>query len=186
MTKGPKLPDKKFDPLSTTLAEAQAYLKVRAVNGTICPCCAQEVKVLEKEIHPYMARTLIILYRHCEKNPATAWTHVASLVETTALAFSIILKPGEWSKLRYWGLIEERPKTEKVSKEEAKKGYYRLTPKGLAFVKGEQKVPRAILFYDDRHLGFSADKEVGVRDVLGKDLVYEELMDGKYGEGPVF
>ncbi len=185
MSKGPKLPEKKFDPLVTTLAEAQAYIKVRAQNGTACPCCTQEVKVVEKAIHPFMARTLIILHLHYLKEPNTKWVHVNSHLDSVALFHGIPLRGGDWPKLVMWGLIEEIPKTEKT--EDGKRvGYYRLTPKGVSFAKGETKVPRAALIYAGRVLGLTSDRDVSIQDVLGKDFNYTDLLAGKFSDAPQF
>lgn len=189
MSKGPKLPDKKFDEHTTTIAEVRAYLKGRALNGTTCPCCSQEVKVVEKEIHPYMARTLILMYLEQVRRGTGTWMHVASVLESTALANGILLRPGEWAKLQYWGLILERPKDDKSpkdDKEKGKRGFFQVTSKGESFVKGAEMVQRAALLYNDRLLGHSSDKQVSIHDVLGKDLAYVDLMAGKFGEGPSF
>lgn len=160
-------------------------MKARAHNGVRCPCCAQEVKVVEKPIHAFMARTLIILHLHFLKDPATKWVHVNSHLDGIAITFGIALKGGEWPKLIYWGLIEEIPKTEKT--ESGKRvGYYRLTEKGVSFAKGEAKVPRAAIIYNDRFLGLTTDREVSIQDVLGKDLNYTELMAGKFSDAPQF
>lgn len=183
-----KLPEKKFDPETTLLSVAKAYLKDRAKQGASCPCCDQWVQLYEREIHGSMARVLIILHRHfLRENPM--WIHVPSFLEDLSVQLGAAVRGGDWAKLRYWGLIEEKPKETKPAKRKdgsKRVGFYRVTEKGHAFAKGEIKVPRAALVYNERHLGFSADREVSIVDCLGKEFNYDELMSGKYVDAPQF
>lgn len=176
----PKPPvDKKFDPQTATLADAQAFLKENAKKGAVCPCCRQKVQLVEREIQSTAARVLIILHHHFQKD--SEWLHVPSHLESIARQSGTVQKDSGWARLTYWGLIEEKPKdTGKRA------GFYRITEKGNQFAKGEIKLPKYAMVYNDRFLGFTPScPEVSVTDCLGKEFSYEDLMAGKYSE-PLF
>jgi hypothetical protein len=150
----------------------------KAKQGAICPCCRQKVQIYEREIHASMARVLIILHRHFLKE--TDWLHVPSYLETLSRQLGAAIRGGDWAKLRYWALIEEKPKTER--KDGSKRvGFWKVTDKGHAFAKNELRIPKAVQLYNDKFLGFVSESvTVSILDCLGKEFSYEELMSGKY------
>jgi hypothetical protein len=180
----PKKPfDITLDLKTTTIAKAQEQMQLRVRGaGVICPCCRQVVRILEKELSPTMAYVLILIHRHFESTTETSgWLHVSKYLENMSTVGAEV-KGGEWSKLKHWQLIEEHPPVKKsvLSNKPTPKveGLYRLTERGTKFVKGETKVPNAIHLYEGHLMGFGP-KDVGIKDCLGKDYSYEDLMAGK-------
>lgn len=170
--------DPKFDPNTTTLAKAQEVLKDHAKEGAICPCCRQLVKLYERPITGAMAYVLILLHRHFSTPPIPGWVHVPSYLTDMSKMGSAV-RGGDWAKLRYWGLLEEKPEDRKDGSNRA--GFYRMTEKGHKFAKGEVKVPKAVMLYNDRFLGFVTPGEVSIQDCLGKEFDYADLMAGRLG-----
>lgn len=176
----PKKARATFDPQKTTLADAQAWLMAHAEGGAMCPTCTQHVQVYHREIHASMARVLIILHRHFEQN--SDWLHVPGYLEDLSRQLGAAVRGGDWAKLRYWGLIEEKPKAER--KDGSKRaGFWKVTEKGHAFAKMQARVPKYVMIYNDRSLGFvKGCVEVTIADCLGKEFSYDDLMAGKYAD----
>lgn len=172
-----KVVDLKLDLGKVTIAEAQALLKPHLdKTGAVCPLCRQLVKLYSREITSSMAYVLILLHRHFQSDKN--WLHVPSFL-TNVSTVGAAVRGGDWAKLRYWDLIEEKPKTER--KDGSKRaGFYRMTEKGHQFVRGETKVPRAVLLYADKFLGFD-EGEVSIQECLGKEFDYADLMAGRLG-----
>lgn len=166
-----------IDITKATVAEAQAALKPHVQGaGIICPCCLQLVKLYEREITGSMAYVAILLHRHFQEDQN--WLHVPDYLSNMSKIGSAV-RGGDWSKLRYWGLIEEKPE-EKRKDGSKRAGFYKMTEKGHQFVKGGVKVQRSILLYNDHFLGFGKG-EVGIKDCLGKEFNYDDLMAGQLG-----
>lgn len=170
-----KLSDPKFDPNATTLAQAQKFLQEKAVTGAVCPCCRQSVKLQTKDFTPSMAYVLILLHRHFKTSPS--WAHVPTyLSEMTKLGS--VVKGNDFSKLRFWGLLEEQPHPKKPKA--VVPGFYRMTEKGHAFARGEIKVPTSVFLYNDAPRGFSPGDST-IRECLGSEYHYDDLIEGKLG-----
>lgn len=167
--------DPKFDPKTTTLAQAQEVLKEHAVDGAICPACRQLVKMAPKALSPNLGYTLLVLYRHFVKE--STWLHVADYLGEMVKMGSAV-KGSDYTKLCWWGLLEEMP--EDLRKKEKKKpGFYRMTEKGLAFAKGERKLPQEVFLYNDQVRGYSP-QDTTIQEVLGSTYNYEDLLAGKF------
>lgn len=169
-----------FDVQKVTLAEAQKWLMAHAEQGALCPVCTQHVQLYHREIYASMARVLIILHRHFEKE--TEWLHVPSYLQDLSRQLGAAIRGGDWVKLKHWKLIEPKPKAER--KDGSKRaGFWRVTEQGHAFAKNELKVPRYAMIYNERFLGYVPNSpQVGVLDCLGKEFDYNDLMTGKYVE----
>jgi len=146
-----------------TLENAKQELRDNWQKGVECQCCHQFVKVYKRPIYSGIVKSLIGLY-HLDDG----YHHVSE--------FQLGQKSGggDFAKLVYWGLIEERPKNEST-KEKRTSGFWHITDKGRLFVLGELMVLSHIWLFDGKSFGFTG-KEVGVREVLGKKFNYEELM----------
>ncbi len=171
-----------LDPKTTSVLKAQEMMQSRVRGaGVVCPCCKQVVRMLEKDLSPLMAYVLILMYRHFEDTPD--WLHVSKYLENMA-AVGNEVHGGEWSKLKYWKLIEEHPPVKKsvLSNKPVvdMAGHYRITERGQKFVRCEIKVPSKILLYAGHFMGFGP-KEVTIKDCLGKVYRYEDLMAGNLG-----
>jgi len=137
--------------------------------------------MVEKELSSTMAYVLILMYRHFQT--ASDWLDMSQYLENM-VALGSEVKGGEWSKLRYWKLIEERPPEKKSvlnPKPPVKThGMYKMTELGTRFVLGQIRVPRSLWIYNG-HAIEAHKKSVSIQECLGKNYNYEELMLGKLG-----
>ncbi len=138
-----------------------------------CPCCQQLVKVYERKINSGMARALILIYR----SNTTAnlgfdmnWIHVDRLlVEKKAPTGA----RGDYHKLRFWGLLEQ--KVERREDDSLRNGFWRITPLGAKFVRGEATVPARAIIYNGECLGMEG-ANIGIKDAIANKFSYAELM----------
>ena len=84
-----------------------------------CEHCGHVRRTYKRKFPIGDLRALYSLYRH-----DAIWVHIKDLDGKSG--------GGDFAKFRYWGLIEER-ENDDPSKKNA--GYWRLTAKGLAFVR---------------------------------------------------
>lgn len=154
-----KLPD------DMSLGRARDWLKARVRKGERCPCCTQFAKTYARQVTDAMACTLIGLYRmqRWQKPDEETWVHIDREVNEAGRTAK---KSRDYSKLRYWGLIE-RHETEQAK--------WRITVEGIQFVEKRKGIPRYALVYDNRCLGTEGD-EVMIDFCLGKAFDYAELM----------
>ena len=148
-----------------TLEEAKQHVLAQRDQGVTCPCCDQYCKVYRRTIYAGMARFLIWLVKAFERR------------DRMQAYIDILQGPpqrgGDFAKLAYWELIEPM---------ETKKGkvtrYWRPTDKGRAFAYDKATVPKHAMVFNGEVVGFS-EKRFGIRDALGKNFNYEELMQGE-------
>jgi len=115
-----------------------------------------------------MAKWLIKLARAAVLSPE-GWVH------TTEIAS----KGGDYAKLKFWGLIEQKPHEDDPSKKDS--GFWKPTSKGVEFVQARCNVPRVALVYNGKLIKFENDNEtVSIIDCLGKKFDYRELMGTDY------
>jgi len=156
-------------PASQTLAQARATTWTAAhVNGVVCPCCDQFVKVYARPLNSIMARILIVLYHRDNSGPRGAYHHLQ------AVAASVGHHGGEGAKLVYWGLaVEERMRRE----DGGRAGQWAITDAGRAFVERHTTVPRYAVVYNGQ-LQRMEGPEVSIVDALGARFDYDDLMRG--------
>lgn len=147
-----------------TIKEAKEFLRLNADEGCICPCCGQRVKFYKIKLSSGKAIHLIKMY-HLTKNGN--YVHALSALEANS---------GEYALLRHWGLIEESK--EAPTEDVKSNGLWRITEKGKRFVVGDIRVPKRVILFDNRFLGYQDEKDlVGIRDALGMKFSYFELMN---------
>lgn len=153
--------------MDVSLSHAQAILRDQVMAGEAvpCPCCTQLCKVYKRQIHATMALALIIMYR--DGGDQDGWVHLPRLLAGTAAA-----RGGDQGKLVYWGLIEELPDKREDG---GRAGWWRVTPRGAAFVRHALRVPKYAHVFDGRVLRLDGDM-VSIVDCLGKKFDYRELM----------
>jgi hypothetical protein len=144
-----------------TLAEARDWLRERVDDGETCPCCGQFAKVYRRRIHATMARDLITFHK---LSPDGEWVHVPT---------ALVLRGGDFAKLAFWGLIEERGGERGDGSDRV--GWWRTTRLGRSFVRGAVPVPKYARIYNGRCLGL-AGEALYIREALGKRFDYAELM----------
>mgnify|MGYP006289630827 CR=1 FL=1 len=159
------------DPLS--VEEARQHIVQNWDKGVSCPCCGQRVQRYSRPITSSMAWGLCRLYEHLMENPDEEWVHVERFFNSCPdIPFSF---RGDFAKLRYWGFIEMLD--ERREDGSPNNGCWRLTPRGVAFVRGDISVPGHVFVYDGHALGFS-DEHITIRDALKNKFDYEGLMSG--------
>ena len=145
-----------------TIQEAKDYLRDNCKAGVKCPCCKQNVKLYRRKLHKTMALSLISLYK------------LGSGYQPINMIMRGISEngPGDFSKLKYWGMIEQKPN----DTEYRSSGFWRITEKGKSFVYGDLQVQETALVYNGRCLGFEGEM-LDIKKALGNKFSYNELME---------
>lgn len=137
--------------------------KLEDGEGTDCPCCGRYAKLYRRTLHSSVALQLIRLYQ-------------LTRGDTYAHASNFILRDmtgvGDFTKAKYWKLIEEKPHE---AGDKKSSGFWKLTDLGTAFVEGIAGVPRYAIVFDDTVQRF-AGASWYIHDSLGKKFSYSELM----------
>ena len=152
---------------TTTLAEARAALNEDWEKGTECPCCHQRVELYPRRIYATSAIGIINLYHLTQEQPDVEYFHI-KVIERHRKSGG-----GDFAKLATWGLVEEQFNDDTKKRTS---GYWRITPKGESYVRGELRIPKIARIYNKRLFRFEGE-QVGIRDALGKNFDYAELMD---------
>lgn len=182
----------KFKYEDGSLEEIRSWLRAHIDAGAECPACNQLVKLYKRRLNKSMAAVLILIYRWdrdrqkaIEAGTATAeqqipYVHVPSLIaelggknprQAAALR-------GDFAKLKHWELLAEMPaKREDGSK---RNGYYKITERGIAFVKERIRVPAYVWIYNEAVITTRPVLEqVTIREALKASFNYTDLMDGR-------
>jgi hypothetical protein len=157
--------DKMNPEIFTPLTEAQDWVTKNRGEGCVCPCCGQIAKIYKRKLNNGMALELIALYKLSMAEQDTEYFHHTKFAKLTC---------GEISKLVYWGLTEEKPKSTEDNSIKTS-GYWKITPNGKLFVENELSVQSHVYLYDAKLLGFS-DERITIIESLGKKFSYSELM----------
>lgn len=170
----------KFDMPDASLEQAKTWLRDRFEKGAHCPLCNQHVKLYKRNLNAAMTYVLVLIYRWHMAQPADSreWLHVPShisevVVDNARRAAAI---RGDWAKLRHWDMIDKQPgrrpdKSKRV-------GCYRITPRGIAFVRGEIAVQSHVWLYNEVMLNRPVLERVRIKDTLGIKFSYSDLMAG--------
>jgi hypothetical protein len=165
-------------PADISLADARLWLMGRMDKGAECPCCRQYAKIYRRKLTSSMAYALILICRYYrnvhDPHSLSEWLHVPEWLSKTS-QFGATVRGGDWAKLVYWELIEPKTGSEREDGSE-RVGYYRLTEMGLRFVKGEVRVPRVALVYNQSLLRMDDTVKVDIREALTEKFDYGELM----------
>lgn len=146
----------------------QQVFSVSAMKeGRRCPVCNQTVKMMRKNIDSSMAYYLIKLYRITHDNPLQSWFHVSKDIK---VSYEV---GGRFAKLRFWGLIEEKPKD--ITDDKRTSGMWRISEKGKLFVEGGCTVKKYVKLYNMRFYGFDGDEQ-NIEQVIKNKFSYNELM----------
>lgn len=149
-----------------TLELEKARLTENREKGTHCNACGQFVKLYRRQIYATIARALITVYKSYGENSF----HINDVIDPVANA------RGDFQKIRFWGLVENVPDETPTLKKSS--GRWKLTPKGIAFILSDTTIPKYVYLYDGQVKGFGGS-EVTIRQCLGKEFSYYELMNGR-------
>jgi len=163
-------PSEPAPQLAASLDEARKLFFSELDRGTCCVLCGRHAKRYKRKLNSGMARMLIHLYRMSTDLPAEqdGWMHVSHVF--LGLGRNAVAQ--EYSKLRFWSLLEERPND---NPEIPGSGYWRVTSLGASFAQGHVSVPRHVYVYDNVCTGVSEERTT-IQDALGDKFNYEELM----------
>jgi len=158
------------DTKTATVDEAKEWLRKEIFEeGALCPCCTQFAKVYRRPFNTAMAYAIIVF---AQRLKVGVWTDIPEFLE--AEKHSGIVRSREWTRLRFWKLIE--PKEDEIREDGSEKtGIYRLTQAGRDFAFGVTEEAHSIFMYDGRMLRKSPEM-VSIREALGKKFNYDELM----------
>lgn len=161
---------------TTTLEDAKKWLRARFGKGAACPCCKQFVRCYKRPMNKSMAYVLLLMECHFRADPVEEWVHVPSfLVEMVSdhprRAAAV---RGDWAKLKFWGLIEEKPDVRVDGSPRV--GYWKMTQLGRQFARRQVKVPAHIYIYNGALLPRTVEETITIDDALGKDFSYAEIM----------
>jgi hypothetical protein len=132
------------------------------------------VKVYRRKINTAMAVVLIVLVKQARLK-GVEWLHVPSFIRTIPFPPKFpVGNGGDWSKLRFWDLIEARPGNRDDGSK--RNGVYRVTQKGIDFVDRKIVLPISMFVTNQQVLGADYSKQIGIDDALGKNFRYDELM----------
>jgi hypothetical protein len=146
-----------------TLGEAREILRELLDAGHKCPCCTQMAKIYRRKITGRQAAALISLFRAAGRDYGHFPTVAPDHYEAAQAAL-----------LRYWGLTEE---LQEKREDGGRAGWWRVTERGEAWIRGQTTVPKYARTYDSRCLGLTGES-VTVVDALGTKFNYNELMAG--------
>lgn len=159
-------------PANATLEEAKNLLRQEWAEGIECPCCTQFVKLYRRKITSSMAYALILLYRYFRDNPGEEWVHMNDYLNSLDIPFPV--KSGDNAKLRYWGLLEEKPEKREDGSNRA--GYWKVTELGSQFVEGDTAVQSHAKVFNSKSYGLVGEP-ISIHEALGDKFNYKELME---------
>jgi hypothetical protein len=125
-------------------------------RGMYCPCCGQYAKLYRRKLNSGMAKALIALAEE-----GADWVDVTGL----GRAAQQLLHHLEYTKLRFWGLIEKHPT--------AKTSVWRVTERGREVLQGA-RLPRYVFVYDNRVQSVS-ESTTTLHTALGDHFDYSGL-----------
>jgi len=146
-----------------TIQSAKQYIKENRIKGVNCPCCGQFVKVYTRRLYAGMAYELIRLYNLHKGTNFEMYIHHKFFSDTRINGIS---------KLKHWGLVEEKINTDTKKRTS---GYWKITKLGINFVLNKIAVYEKIILYKNEFQSFKGEK-VKITDCLGTKFNYTELM----------
>ena len=161
---------------TSTLVEAKKWLRARFAQGATCPACNQFVKLYKRKFNKSMAYVLLLMESHFMGDVVDEWLHVPSYIaemvsDNPRRAAAV---RGDWAKLKFWGLIEEKPDVRADGSPRV--GYWKLTPLGRQFARRQVKVPSHVYIYNGEALQRTVEEMITIDDALGTEFSYDEIM----------
>ena len=168
--------DEFFNARDASLDDAKKWLRVRFGKGATCPCCNQFVKLYKRILSKSMAYVLLLMECHFSGDNVEEWLHVPSYIAEMASdnPRRAAAVRGDWAKLKFWGLIEEKPDVRADGS--SRVGYWKMTPLGRQFARHQVKVPSHVYIYNGEPLQRTVEEMITVVDALGTEFSYDEIM----------
>jgi hypothetical protein len=152
-------------------------------KGDVCDVCGRSGKLQHRRIYKAVAVALHKIYvQQCiylDRDPESeGWVYIRN-TETNTGVEHIKTGTNDYSKLKFWGILEPKPNDDKSKKDS---GSWRVTPKGVRFIHNKIAVPRYIWVYNDRVYDKSDDDLIYFRDCFNDHFDYEEYMNTSYNK----
>jgi hypothetical protein len=174
--------DEFFHQPHASLEDAKKWLRARFGKGAACPCCGQFVKLYKRPFNKSMAYVLLLIARYYRRIEVKSdeWLHVPSYIAEVAVGNPrrAAAVRGDWAKLKFWGLIEEKPETRADGSPRV--GYWRLTQLGRQFINREVKVSSHVYIYNGEPLQRTVDEQITIDDALTTEFSYSEIMEAAF------
>jgi hypothetical protein len=140
-------------------------------KGKDCPCCGQRAKRYKRKLNSGMARTLLQFFVWAKgAADADGWVGVGKDHMTKQMCLTY--HQGEFHKLRWWTLIEQR---DDDVKEGHRSEFWRLTDLGRNFAEDKVTVTARAVVFDNKCVGFDGP-QINIKNALGEKFDYAELM----------
>jgi hypothetical protein len=134
-------------PFTHCVERVADWVKRHLADGCVCPACGRTVKLYRRRIDVSMAKTLLLLVDLRLTHRDQRWHHPESYADEHKL--DIYTRTA--SLMRYWGLVA-RPK--RVAGQNHT-GRLRATDVGVAFARGDLRVHKYALLYNDACQGLT-------------------------------
>ncbi len=173
----------RFTNPAASLGQAKEWLAEHLETGATCPCCLQYAQVYKRRLNAAMAFVLVLIeqWHEAQGLPVgqTEWLHVPSHIvkEAAGNPGRAAAVRGDWAKLKHWELIEEQPSQRGDGSRRV--GFYRITQRGIDFVRGTISVQSYIWIYNEARLDRLVTERVTIREAMGIKFNYSELMGGR-------
>lgn len=156
------------------LRDVRKQVLERAGAGVVCPCCDRFLKIYRRNLNSGMAHVLLRVYRFFQQHKEQGWLHVSHFLREHKI------QRADEAKLCHWELLERRSGSRTDGSK--RNGFYRLTEKGRAFCEMQIRVPKYVFLQNNKTLGYSDGKYVGVpvtvniQEAMGDRFDYREVM----------
>lgn len=141
------------------------YQSLVTGEATACPCCGRYAQIYRRRLHTSVCLQLIQLYRI---GGPFSYVHVSKLIPKGMSG------SGDFTKAKYWALIEENPADWDMPH---RSGNYKLTSAGVGFVRNETPIMEVARVFDDEVLGYEG-RSVYIREAVQRKFNYDDLMEG--------
>ena len=136
-----------------------------------CPCCGQLVKLYSRPIRAGMVIALAHIYHYQMKHP-DEWCHVEKVLAEARPQ----VRGGDWCKLRFWGMLEKRPADPNDNNGNPRRGFWRVTDKGISFLCGKVNVEERAMVFNNKCHGLRGDVVSAIECLRKGGFSYAEIM----------
>jgi len=151
----------------TMLQEAIDALEEGIEGGTRCRCCGRHAQLVKRGMTEARAKMLVGLVR-VQKGTGGEGVRVRDIPLGRK---DVRVGGGEFAKLRYFGLIEEKPNEDP---KKTRSGLWKATEAGVDFCYGRHTVPKYALVFNSRCWGHGGP-QVTLLDLVGKEFDVRDL-----------
>lgn len=151
-----RLTPQDIDTRTVMEARAETEKALRAGAQVTDPITGRPAQVYDRGITRKMVEVLVVIYYLTKDKPKK---YVGAAEMKT--------RGGDYGKLRHWGLIAQCVHPSVDMDRIIRSPLWRITPKGVRFVEGEISVPKKVLVFADRRVGFVDDKTVDFNSLMG-------------------